>query len=88
MENTEGNLVSGQALETTMQNNNNVTESSSSSASVQESTMVTLLKTMQEQLLVSNQPLFDLFSETKRSLSRKQRISVSDSEDEESFSLE
>ena len=88
MENTEGDLASGQASETTTQNNNSVTESSSSSASVQESTMVTLLKTMQEQLQVSNQLLFGLFSETKRPLSRKRKISVSDSDDEESFSLE
>ena len=82
MENTEGDLASGQAFETTTPNNNSVTESSSSSASVQESTMVTLLKTMQEQLQVSNQLLFGLFSETKRPLSRKRRISVADSDDE------
>ena len=87
MENTEGDLASGQALETTTQNNS-VTESSSYSASVQESTMVTLLKIMQEQLQVSNQLLCGLFSETKRPLSRKQRISVSDSDDKKSFSLE
>ena len=81
MEITEGDLASGQDLETTTENNNCVTENSSS-ATVPESTMLTLLKAKQEQLQVSNQLLFGFFSETKRPLSQKRRISVSDSEDD------
>ena len=79
MENKDGDLASGQALEKTQENNNCVTESSSFSASVQESTMVTLLKTMQEQLQVSNQLLFGLVTEKRGPLSRKRKISGFDS---------
>ena len=88
MENTERDVALSQASETTTQNNNSVTESLSSSARAQESTMVTLLKTIQEQLQVCIQLLFGLSSETKRPLSWKRKISMSDLEDEESFSLE
>ena len=43
---------------------------------------------MQEPLRVSNQLLFGLFFETNRPFCRKRKISMSDSEDEESFSFE